>query len=380
MNRARVALLLFVAGACARPVEPAGRAPSASTAPFAGWDSVATRAVTDGVTHTTALTAAGPWAVQVLTIDLARCTPHLEARKPGPPLAQRATTTALSSDALAAINADFFMLPGGTPVGPHVRDGEVLAGPGRRVAFLVTATGFAAGQGVIRGHARVGRDSVNVDQVNRPLEGDAQHDPPAGLVLYTAWSGDTVAASPAHPALRMRPLRAGAALVIAVDSAPMPPGAMLSLRAGPAASAWLGRRAPGDTVVWHTELATPDGTRVEQAVGGFPLLVQRGRGVVAEQAGVSAAFGPARHPRTAIGWRDDRLFWVVADGRQPPWSDGMSLDELAGLLLDLGATEAVNLDGGGSSAMVVQGRVVNRPSDAQGERAVGNALVLRGCR
>ena len=380
MNRAHVALLLFVAGACARPVEPAGRAPSASTAAFAGWDSVATRAVTDGVTHTTAITGEGPWAVQVLTIDLARCTPDLEARKPGPPLAQRATTTALSDDAIAAINADFFMLPGGTPVGPHVRDGEVLAGPGRRVAFLVTSSGFVASHGALHGYARVGRDSARIDQVNRPLEGDAQHDPPTGLALHTAWYGDTVAASPAHPALRMRPLRDDAALVVAMDTLPVPPGDMPVLRAGPAAAGWLGRRAPGDTVVWNIGLVAPDGTHVEQAVGGFPLLVQRGRSVVNEQTGISESFGPARHPRTAIGWNGDRLFLVVVDGRQAPWSDGMSLDEIAGLVLDLGATEALNLDGGGSSAMVVRGRVVNRPSDAQGERAVGNALVLRRCR
>src|SRR5690606_33477166 len=64
--------------------------------------------------------------------------------------------------------------------------------------------------------------------------------------------------------------------------------------------------------------------------------------------------------------RRDRLFLVVVDGRQPDASVGMSLDELTWVFQRLGATHAVNLDGGGSSAMVVQGRVVNSPSDREG--------------
>ena len=58
----------------------------------------------------------------------------------------------------------------------------------------------------------------------------------------------------------------------------------------------------------------------------------------------------------------------------------MSLPELTDLLLRLGARDGLNLDGGGSSTMVVRGDIVNRPSDAQGERAVGNAFVLERCR
>jgi exopolysaccharide biosynthesis protein len=94
-----------------------------------------------------------------------------------------------------------------------------------------------------------------------------------------------------------------------------------------------------------------------------------------------------RHPRTAVGMsRDGRRLWLVTvDGRQPDHSAGMSLLELGTLMRNLGAVQAINLDGGGSTAMVVRNRagelvVVNKPSDAQGERAVGNALaVVREC-
>jgi hypothetical protein len=248
------------------------------------------------------------------------------------------------------------------------------------VAFFVTAGGYDTGRGAIEGFAAAGSDSARIDQVNRPLAGDAQHDAASALALYTGWYGDTVAAAPDRPAVRMRLLHEGVAVVLAVDTvATRLDSATLALRSGPAAAAWLRRRAPGDTIRWHARLVTDDGEDVVVAVGGFPMLVMAGRDVVAEQGGVSESFGPARHPRTAVGWSADRLLWVVVDGRQEGWSAGMSLVELADLMLRLGATEAINLDGGGSSAMIVRDRVANRPSDSQGERAVGNALVLRGC-
>ena len=66
---------------------------------------------------------------------------------------------------------------------------------------------------------------------------------------------------------------------------------------------------------------------------------------------------------------------LVADGRQPALSRGLSLEETARLLLAMGADDAINLDGGGSSAMVLGPGAVNAPSDGQ-ERAVNNAVLL----
>jgi exopolysaccharide biosynthesis protein len=84
-----------------------------------------------------------------------------------------------------------------------------------------------------------------------------------------------------------------------------------------------------------------------------------------------------RHPRTAIGWRaDGTLVLVVVDGRQPRISVGMTINELAHLMLDLGCVEAINLDGGGSSTMVIRNKIVNNPSDSTGERPVSDALLI----
>ena len=113
-----------------------------------------------------------------------------------------------------------------------------------------------------------------------------------------------------------------------------------------------------------------------QVVGGFPELLDGG--AVAGDLGVedNPRFARARHPRTAVGFDTDgnTLWFVVVDGRQGSYSDGMSLPELAGLFLSLGVEEALNLDGGGSSAMLVLDSLVSRPSDDGGERPVTNSL------
>ena len=93
------------------------------------------------------------------------------------------------------------------------------------------------------------------------------------------------------------------------------------------------------------------------------------------------SFATDRHPRTAIGvLADGRALLLVVDGRQPALSVGMSLEELAQLLVEFGAVDAINLDGGGSTTMVVDKAIVNRPSDATGERPVSDAIIVRSRR
>ena len=85
-----------------------------------------------------------------------------------------------------------------------------------------------------------------------------------------------------------------------------------------------------------------------------------------------------RHPRTVIGFNETELFLVVVDGRQPSLSRGMHYGELADLMDRLGCTNALNLDGGGSSTMWLDGAVVNSPSGRMGQRPVGNAVMILG--
>jgi phosphodiester glycosidase len=109
-------------------------------------------------------------------------------------------------------------------------------------------------------------------------------------------------------------------------------------------------------------------------MGGTPELM-RGGAVVATNCSAPLC---RRHPRTGIGRRGDgRLLLVVVDGRRKG-SVGMTLLEFAKLFRNLGATDALNLDGGGSSTMVVKGAIMNRPSDGVQRPVVNSLLVLPG--
>lgn len=125
----------------------------------------------------------------------------------------------------------------------------------------------------------------------------------------------------------------------------------------------------------------PDWGLVIDAIGGGPNLVTDGAVDVRDvEEGFDAASGidpNGRQPRTALGWSSSarRVFLVTVDGRQPAWSVGMTLDELARLLIDLGCDRGLNYDGGGSTTCWADEAVVNRPSDGT-ERAVVSAWVV----
>ncbi len=144
---------------------------------------------------------------------------------------------------------------------------------------------------------------------------------------------------------------------------------------------WMGvPRMEGDSVLvlgWKLSRSQSDGET--EVIGGFPLLLRNGHRVGDLEVSQRPSFAAERHPRTAVGFdSDEDLLWVVVvDGRQPGYSAGMTLPELTALMEVLGVEEAINLDGGGSSVMVVEGRTVSRPSDAEGERPVVNALGIR---
>ncbi len=113
-------------------------------------------------------------------------------------------------------------------------------------------------------------------------------------------------------------------------------------------------------------------------IGGVPQLIKNGKiDITWEQEKAGRAFVFNRHPRTAVAkLKDGKFLMVTVDGRQPAVSVGMTLPELADYLLFLGAIDAMNLDGGGSTTMVLDGKVVNKPSDPNGERKIGDAILV----
>ena len=137
----------------------------------------------------------------------------------------------------------------------------------------------------------------------------------------------------------------------------------------------LGALQPGAPVAVRWSIHETD-RGVLDVIGANISLVHGAR-ISSDVTGGTGAFFSERAPRTAIGIRPDGdLLLVIVDGRQSGYSIGMTPRELAQHLISLGAIDAANLDGGGSSALAVHGLPASRPSDAAGERAVGSGLVV----
>src|SRR5688572_19813599 len=120
--------------------------------------------------------------------------------------------------------------------------------------------------------------------------------------------------------------------------------------------------------------------KIRTAVGGGPVLMQGGNIRISNNEEMKFA-GKAiddKHPRTAMGYtKDNKLIILVVQGRFPGIAEGATLGQEAKILQDLGCWEALNLDGGGSSCMLVNGKETIKPSDAAGQRAVPAVFIIR---
>ncbi len=115
-----------------------------------------------------------------------------------------------------------------------------------------------------------------------------------------------------------------------------------------------------------------DALAPKEGVSFVPVLLQKG--LVQK---LPNAWANTKHPRTILGrYANDDLLLIVVDGRQAYWSKGVTLERLQEKLSILGVQDAYNLDGGGSSTLYYNGRVLNKPSDGN-ERPVANAIIIK---
>lgn len=135
--------------------------------------------------------------------------------------------------------------------------------------------------------------------------------------------------------------------------------------------------AEGDTIKLNMSSA-PDRGIIQELIGGGPRLITNGTrpSSFVGVEGFSESHVNTQHPRTAVGMNADstKVFFLTVDGRQPTISVGMSCAQLADYMISIGCHHGINLDGGGSTTMVVRGSIVNSPSDGS-ERSCGNALL-----
>jgi len=320
------------------------------------------------------------WIINVLVIDPSRT--RLVLGRANDKLVGTETTSSMARrlGALAATNAGYFRTEGpyrGEPAGIVLRAGKLLSEPYRkRPGLAVSNKGERTRLAVVDAEVRVEAVASKglrrrVDGVNRPRLGGE-------LILFTPEFDRTTLTGPDGAEAVVDGDRV-AAIVEGEGSSAIPRAGWV-LSGNGAAAAWVRSSIkPGTRLELLTDVRlTPRPTFTpEFVVGGGPRLVRAGRPVAAGPEAGSPGFTDARHPRTAVGLRaDGRVLLVTVDGRQPERSVGMTIAELSALLLELGAVEAVNMDGGGSTTMVAGGRVVNSPSDLTGERPVGDALLV----
>lgn len=337
----------------------------------------------------------GPWWVHIVEIDLPRAwgegvrlrTANAPAEKGG---VER--TSVLGQGALAAVNGDFFYTSETShAAGLQISDGMLLQGPQRRSALAISRSGkpLIASFDIDIGAVLASGQSVHISGFNRaPREGE--------LTLYNVHAQSWRDSVQAEFGFQLQSVQGHSILndTLAVQVL------QLRRRAWPLVlerDQWLiaadiargevGGIAPGDTLRLFCRLPPAD-EALQEALGGGPRILRDGAiSIEYEREGLSQTFAEERHPRTAVGYTQNgqMLFLVVVDGRQPGFSVGMTLEELAHFmrlrLADFSqvrenAYQALNLDGGGSTTMAVKGEVVNSPSDQTGERPVANALLV----
>ncbi|WP_432131419.1 phosphodiester glycosidase family protein [Streptomyces tendae] len=357
----------------------------------------------------------GPWHVDVLTIEPRTFRGTLGASY-GPDLEERETTSALSASATAtaAVNAGFFVLDSkagapGDPAGVGVYDGRLLSEPvagrpglvvhdnGRRTEItrltwrgLITGRGFSLpldGVNRVPGLIRNCGGGAGDTPTSLPLH-DVTCTDPDELVTFTPEYGARTpggegveAVLDAHErVVELRSPRGGT----------IPPGGSSIQATGERVADLTALARVGDRLSVSTTLLDARGRRISPSprtdiVNGGPELVRDGRiHVTPATDGMVHPGDPSwyygwvhkRNPRTLAGVdAAGRTVLVTADGRGTG-SLGLSIGESAEVAKSLGLRDAVNLDGGGSTTMVAEGTVLNSPSDAAGERPVGDALLI----
>jgi hypothetical protein len=282
-----------------------------------------------------------------------------------------------AAGAIGGVNGDFFQWgsdPGGDPTGLHLRGGEILSLPDGDAQWIWSGGGLPEmAQVMAETSLTLAGRAAAVDGLNQRVNAGqlvAATDSAAWIYGVEPITVALVYAGP-HRLRSGAPL-AGKVVSVSESTAPVSiPAGHFAIAASGARAAEVAALKPGDEASLSVSLAGA-ARAAEQAMGGGPVLVRQGR------VRVNRADDP-RHPRTAVGTGADGSVWhVVVDGRQTT-SVGASLKELAQIMIDLGCTEAFNLDGGGSSTMNLFGVVLNRPSGGI-ERTVANGILFYGPR
>lgn len=313
-------------------------------------------------------TPRGQVRVHVIDVDPASASVTIRPALAAATVHERASVTQIvrQTGAWGGVNGGFFAR-GGQPLGMLVIDGEWVRDPwGGRTVLGITADGRLLmdrlafdGRVVFAGHGAQPLAAIN-----------RGHETQDTLVLLNRYWGRFVEGAQGRTRLAVD----ASGVVIEKTTN----GSAIAIPPGGFVLSGIGRMAGSLDLIetgCHVtaELNTkPRWPALRHAIGGGPRLVRDGRKhITASPEGFRPDVWSGATSRTAVGIAaNGRLLLVVAEG-----SGGMTLDELASTMMKLGARDAMNLDGGGSTTFVAGGRLLNAPGDGV-ERRVSNALLV----
>ena len=268
-------------------------------------------------------------------------------------------------NAIAGVNGAYFT-PRGDPVGTLIINHRLISSPlYKRSVFGITEDdGIIFGNPDFKGVLKAHNVSIPIDAVNQPRHGNQ-------LVIYTPEYAESTLTT--EDGLELILVKGKVVGIHSRDALIPPDGVVVS--AGGEKKSQLEHIRLGENVKLDYSVNRPWNI-IKHAVCGGPRLISNGkRDIDGKQERFSRSIIYGRHPRTAVAITfDGDLLFVVVDGRTKR-NAGMKLKELANYLQRLGARQAINLDGGGSSSMIIKGRIVNHPSDG-GERRISNGILI----
>ena len=259
------------------------------------------------------------------------------------------STIANRENAIVAINGGYFKPQTGVPLGTLMINKKLYTGPiYDRVAMGIFDNGFDMARVQLNAKIETNIGGIKIDNVNQPRMLSVH------TIVYTPDWGKY---SPPCPKYGMQlVVEDGKLTRIAYGRSQIPTNGYVIVGSQKNLKPFVkAKRFNLDLKI------NPEWNNVNHIISGGPYLVKNGEVFVDMTAQKLASVG-GRNPRTAIGYtKDNTLIMLTADGREGA-SIGLTLVELANLMKDLGCINAMNLDGGGSTVMYVNGQVVNKPA------------------
>ncbi|MBD5401254.1 phosphodiester glycosidase family protein [bacterium] len=271
-------------------------------------------------------------------------------------------TIAQNTNAIAAINGGFFKPQTGVPLGTLMINQKIYTGPiYDRVALGIFDNGYDTGRVQLNAKIIGNNQVIKIDNINQPRMLSSY------ILAYTRDWGEYAPASPQYGVQ----LQIVGNKITAASANPLSIPKNGYVLVGPKSQ--LGKLFGAEYVDIQIN-TNPKWDNVKHIISGGPYLVKDNQIFIDMTAQKLQSIG-GRNPRTAIGYTENNdLILVAVDGREGS-SIGLTLVELANLMKSLGCTNAINLDGGGSTVMYVKGQIVNQPHQPGGI-ALSNAIVI----